>query len=72
MVLGMAQKMSKWRGLPQGTIRGYSDSTELVALIGRMLHPDHHARPSAEEIKAECTSAKCKLSLLLKPVMIFD
>merc|ERR1711971_1145833 len=24
MMLGMAQKMNKWRGLPQGTIKGYS------------------------------------------------
>jgi len=56
MMLGMAQKMNKWRGLPQGTIKGYS--SDLVALIGRMLHPDHHARPSAKEIDAECTNAR--------------
>ena len=56
MVNGMAQKMSRWRGLPQGTISGYS--SDLVALIGRMLHPDHHRRPSAKEIRAECTNAR--------------
>ena len=51
--MGMAQKMSMWRGLPRGTITGYS--SDLVDLIGRMLHPDYHRRPTAEEIKAECT-----------------
>ena len=56
LMFGMAQKMSGWRGLPQGTIRGYS--SDLVALIGRMLDPDYHKRPSAKEILAECTSAR--------------
>ena len=55
-MFGMAQKMNKWKGLPQGTINGYS--SDLVALIGRMLHPDYHKRPSAKEILAECTSAR--------------
>ena len=50
----MMQKMKEWRGLPQGTIKGYS--SDLVALLGRMLHPDHHRRPSAKEIAAECTN----------------
>ena len=53
LMFGMAQKMSRWRGLPQGTIHGYS--SDLVDLIGRMLHPDYHRRPSAKEIYAECT-----------------
>jgi len=47
----MIQKMKEWRGLPQG-------ANDLVALIGRMLHPDHHGRPSAKEIRAECTAAR--------------
>ena len=34
MRMGMAQKMKKWRGLPQGTIRGYS--SDLVDLIGML------------------------------------
>ena len=53
---GMAYKMSDWRGLPQGTIRGYS--CDLVDLIRRMLHSDHHRRPSAAELEAECTEEK--------------
>ena len=44
------------KGLPQGAISGYS--SDLVALIGRMLHPDHHGRPSAKEILAESTNAR--------------
>ena len=47
IVNGMAQKMSRWRGLPQGTISGYSVlkySGDLVDLIGRMLEPDYHRR----------------------------
>ena len=52
LVNGMAQKMSRWRGLPQGAISDYS--SDLVNLIGRMLDPDHHGRPSAKEIYAEC------------------
>ena len=52
----MLQKMREWGGLPQGTIKGYS--SDLVSLIGRMLHPDHHGRPSAKEIRAECTAAR--------------
>ena len=57
LMLGMAEKMSRWSGLPQeDPIKGYS--SDLVALIGRMLHPDHHARPSAKEIRAECTAAR--------------
>ena len=44
------------KGLPQGAISGYS--SDLVALIGRMLHPDPHGRPSAKEIRAECTAAR--------------
>ena len=54
--VGMAQKMSRWKGLPKGTIRGYS--CELVDLIGRMLDPDHRRRPSAAEIETECTEDK--------------
>ena len=50
----LVQKMQ--RGLPQGAIRGYS--SELVGLVGRMIHPDHHQRPSAQEIWAECTDAR--------------
>lgn len=50
----MIQKIQK--GLPRGAISGYS--SDLVDLIGRMLHPDHHRRPSAKEIRAECTSAR--------------
>ena len=50
----MIQKIQK--GLPRGAISGYS--SDLVDLIGRMLHPDHHRRPSAKEILAECTSAR--------------
>ena len=56
VMLGMAQKMSRWRGLPQGTIKGYS--SDLVALIGKMLLPDPYGRPSAKEIRAECTAAR--------------
>ena len=52
----MAHKMSSWRGLPQGTIRGYS--CDLVDLIGRMLHPDPRRRPSAAQLEAECTEEK--------------
>ena len=48
----MMQKMREWRGLPQGAIKGYS--SDLVDLIRRMLHPDYHRRPTAEEIEAEC------------------
>ena len=50
----LVQKMQ--RGLPQGAIRGYS--SELVGLVGRMIHPDHHQRPSAKEILAECTNLR--------------
>ena len=39
------------RGLPQGAIQGYS--SDLVCLVWRMIHPDHHQRPSAKEILAE-------------------
>jgi len=56
MAIGMAQKMSKWKGLPQGTIQEYS--IDLVGLVGRMIHPDHHQRPSAKEISAECTDVR--------------
>ena len=52
----MLQKMREWGGLPQGTIKGYS--SDLVALIGRMLHPEHHRRPSAKEIRAGCTAVR--------------
>ena len=53
---GMAQKMRRWRGLPKGTIRGYS--CDLVDLIGKMLDPDHRRRPSAAEIESECSEEK--------------
>ena len=56
LAMGMAQKMSRWRGLPRGTIRGYS--SDLVDLIGRMLDPDYRRRPRAKEIRAECTAAR--------------
>ena len=52
----MAEKMSHWRGLPRGTIRGYS--ADLLDLMGRMLNPDHRMRPSAHEIEEECTEEK--------------
>ena len=52
----MMQKMREWRGLPQGTVRGYS--SDLVVLIGRMLHPDYRRKPSAAQILAECTFAR--------------
>ena len=57
----MIQKMKEWRGLPQGTIRGYS--SDLVNLIGRMLHPDYHRRPTAKEILAECTDARREVGM---------
>ena len=47
----LVQKMQ--RGVPQGAIQDYSSD-----LFGRMLHPDHHRRPSAEEILAECTNLR--------------
>ena len=50
----LVQKMQ--RGLPQGAIRGYS--SELVGLVGRTIHPDHHQRPTSREIWAECTLAR--------------
>jgi len=50
----LVQKMQ--RGLPQGAIQGYS--SDLVRLVGRMIHPDHHKRPSAKDIRAECTYAR--------------
>jgi len=50
----LVQKMQS--GLPQGAIQGYS--SDLVGLVERMLHPDHHQRPSAQEIWAECTDAR--------------
>ena len=52
----MIHKMKEWRGLPQGAIQGYP--SDLVGLVERMVHPDHHQRPSAEEIWAECTDAR--------------
>ena len=48
LAMGMAQKMSR--------IRGYS--SDLVDLIGRMLHPDYHRRSTAREILVECTNAR--------------
>ena len=59
LVDGMAQKMKEWTGLPQGTISGYS--SDLVGLIERMLHPDHHGRPSAKEVLEECTDDRMDL-----------
>ena len=54
----MLQKMREWRGLPQGTIKGYS--RDLVVLNGKMLHPDYPTRTSAAQILAECTISKRK------------
>ena len=53
---GVAEKMSRWRGLPRGTIRGYS--VDLVDLINRMLHPDPRRRPCAAAIEEACTEEK--------------
>ena len=50
LAMDMAQKM---RCLPSETIRGYSSG--LVDIIGRMLDPDSHRRPTAKDIWAECT-----------------
>ena len=55
----LAQKMRMWNGLTLGAIRGFS--SDLVDLIGRMLHPDDKRRPSAKEIEAECTKARCEV-----------
>ena len=62
----MAKKMREWKGLPLGTIRGFSN--DLVQLIERMIHPDANRRPSAEEIGSECTKAKCPC--VVQPVKI--
>ena len=61
----MAQKMRTWNGLPDqvriplGTIRCYSYG--LVNLMERMLLQDGKRRPSAKEIEAECTKARCEV-----------
>ena len=49
LMIGMAQKMNKWRGLPPGILGGFSNS--LAALIGWMLQPDHQSRPTAKIIQ---------------------
>eukprot|EP00092_Neocalanus_flemingeri_P041596 GFUD01045301.1.p1 GENE.GFUD01045301.1~~GFUD01045301.1.p1 ORF type:complete len:305 (+),score=59.66 GFUD01045301.1:91-915(+) len=52
-----SHEVIRWTGLTQGAIRrGYSD--DLVSLIGRMLSPEKQDRPSAENIKRECTWAR--------------
>ena len=46
---GMKHKMAGWKGLQDSAIsEGFSN--QLVTLIKTMLHPDHHQRPTAQEI----------------------
>ena len=49
LVHGMARKMAGWKGLPESGFDGHF-SSQLVAIITTMLHPDHHQRPTAQEI----------------------
>ena len=62
----MLQKMMEWRGLPKGAIKDLKEkgySSDLVDLIGRMLHREYHSRPTAKEILAECTSARMEVGM---------
>ena len=49
--LGMAERMSRWTGLEQGMVGGYS--ADLFNIMRAMLRPDYHRRPSASLIAGE-------------------
>ena len=49
LVHGMARKMAAWKGLPESRFDGHF-SSQLVVLIKTMLYPDHHQRPTAQQI----------------------
>ena len=51
LVHGMARKMAGWKGLHKSDLSlGLVFSSHLVAIITKILHPDHHQRPTAQEI----------------------
>ena len=47
----MAERMSRWTGLEQGMLGGYS--ADLFNIMRAMLRPDYHRRPSASCIAGE-------------------
>ena len=58
LVHGMARKMAGWKGLAKsGLERQFS--SQLVSLITTMLRPDHHQRPTAQNIARIANAVQC-------------